>query len=152
MISRLQNGIPNSIEISQNVKIAAETLNSEKVFFSTAKKGTENMMKVKGSNEVYGIQMKGKKFNKQTKIINEEKLVQSYGENAIVNASFSAVAMIVGQYYMNEIDNKIDVIKDEIQSISCFLESEYQSKLERIISKIREIIQNKVIIRRNIVN
>ena len=143
-ISTFDNSIPNFVEIGQNIKNATEMLNSEKTFFSSAKKGTENMMKVKGSNEVYGIQMKGKKIGKQTKFLNEEKLVHSYGKNAIVNASFSAAAMVVGQYYMNEINNKMDVIKNDIQGISDFLDSEYKSKLEFIISKIREIIDNKI--------
>ena len=43
---------------------------------SYAKEGTEKMLGVKGTNEVYGIQMKDGAFNKQTKCIREDQLIE----------------------------------------------------------------------------
>lgn len=143
-ISIIDNYAPKSAMMSNNIKTANEILNKDKVFFSSAKKGTENMIKVKGTDKVLGTQKVGNKFSKQTKFSREDKLIKSYGKNAVVNAGFNAVSMVVGQYYMNEINDKLDTIQNNIKGISDFLDSEYQSKLAQIVSKMQEIIENKV--------
>lgn len=143
-ISMLDNYVPKTAIMSSNIKNASELLNNSRAFFSSAKKGTENMLKVKGSNEVYGVQMRGGKFSKQTKFLKEDEMIKSYGKDALVNAGFNAASMVVGQYYMNEINNKLDTIQNNIKGVSDFLDSEYQSKLTQIISKMKEIIDNKV--------
>lgn len=148
-ISIIENSIPNATIIGKNAKNATKMLNNERVFFSAAKEGTQNMLKVKGSKEVYGIQMAGSKFDKQTKFLNENDLIKACGKDQIINASFGAASMIVGQYYMNEINNKLDKIKCDIQGILDLLDSKYQSNLAQIISKMQEIIQNKIEILNN---
>lgn len=44
---------------------------------------------------------------------------------------------------MNEINNKLNDLKDEISDISDYLDSDYKSRLVHIISKMKEIIDNK---------
>ena len=44
---------------------------------------------------------------------------------------------------MNEINNKLNDLKDEISDISDYLYSDYKSRLVHIISKMKEIIDNK---------
>lgn len=148
-ISMIDNYASKSIIASHNIKNASELLKNDRAFFSAAKEGTENMLKVKGTNEHYGIQMAGNKFDKQTKFLSEDELMKSYGKDALVNAGFNVASMVVGQYYMNEINHKLDMLQDNIQEISDFLDSEYQGKLAQIISKMQEIIENKVEILKN---
>lgn len=148
-ISMIDNYASKSIIASRNIKNASELLKNDRAFFSAAKEGTENMLKVKGTNEHYGIQMAGNKFDKQTKFLSEDELMKSYGKDALVNAGFNVASMVVGQYYMSEINHKLDMLQDDIQEISDFLDSEYQGKLAQIISKMQEIIENKVEILKN---
>lgn len=148
-ISMIDNYASKSIIASHNIKNASELLKNDKAFFSAAKEGTENMLKVKGTNEHYGIQMAGNKFDKQTKFLSEEELMKFYGKDALVNAGFNVASMVVGQYYMSEINHKLDMLQDDIQEISDFLDSEYKGKLAQIISKMQEIIENKVEILKN---
>lgn len=102
------------------------------------------MMRVKGTNEVYGTQVIGNKFNKQTKFTNENQMIKNAGKYALINAGFNTASMIVGQYYMKEINNKLDELKEEINEISSYLDSEYKSRISYIVSKIQEIIENKI--------
>lgn len=148
-VAILDNLTSNSVMTGKNIKNATELLNNKRAFFSATKKGTENMIKVNGTNEVIGTQAINGKFNKQTKFLEENKLIQSSGKDALLNAGFSATSMVVGQYYMNEINNKLDVIEDGIQGISELLDSEFQGKLGQIISKMQEIIKNKIEILNN---
>lgn len=143
-ISIIDNTVANSVMIGKNLKNSTELLNNNRAFFSASKKGTENMMKVKGTNEVYGTQVIGNKFNKQTKFTKENQMIQKAGKDALINTGFNIASMIVGQYYMNEINNKLDDLKEEINVISDYLDSEYKSRLSYIISKIKEITENKL--------
>lgn len=142
-ISIIDNTVSNSSIIGRNIKNEKELLKNNRVFFSASKKGTGNMMRVKGTNQVYGTQVLGNRINKQTKFINENQIIKNVGKNAIVNAGFNMTSMVVGQYYMNEIDNKLDELKEEISDISDYLDSEYKGRLVHIISKMKEIIDNK---------
>ena len=76
-------------------------------------------------------------------------MVKSAGKNALINAGFSTASMIVGQYYMNEINNKLEDIRNDINEISNYLDSEYQGKVMNIISKLKEITDNKIEILNN---
>lgn len=142
-ISILDNSISKTAMVGKNLSTASKALNNDRAFFSAAKTGTENMMKVKGSNEVYGTQMINGKFSKQTQFLNEDKMVANMGKDAIVNAGFNAASMVVGQYYMSEINGKLENIQHDIDGIANFLDFQYQAKLMYIISKIQEVIENK---------
>ena len=142
-IAILDNAASKGIMAGQNIRNAGQLLKGDKAFFSAAKEGTENMLKVKGSDKVYGIQMKGKDFHKQTQFKNEGQLVERMTKNSLVNAGLNAASLIVGQYYLTEINEKMETMQHDINNISSYLDSEYQGKLEHIISKIKEIVDNK---------
>ncbi len=142
-VAILDNATSKGIMAGQNIKNAGQILKGDKAFFSASKEGTENMLKVKGSDKVYGIQMKGKEFHKQTQFKNEGQLVEGMTKNSLVNAGFNAASMVVGQYYMAEINEKMETMQHDIKNISNYLDSEYQGKIEHIISKIKEIVDNK---------
>lgn len=142
-IATIDNISAKSYVVGNNIKVATELAKNNRAFFSAAKEGTEKMLGVKGTNEVYGIQMKGGVFNKQTKFIRENQLIEASAKNAVVNASFNAASMVVGQYYMNEINGKLENIQNDIKNIQSDLDAEYQGKLIHIIAKIKEILDNK---------
>ena len=143
-ISMFDNVAPQAILMKNNAKVANELLNHNRTFLSTSKKDFENMMKVKNSpNEFYGTQKVGNKFSKQTKFKTEDKQIKAYGKNAITNAGFNVATMVVGQYYMSEINDKLKQMNEMLKDISSFQNSEYQSKVLHIVSKLGEIIDNK---------
>lgn len=149
-ISIIDNTIANSAIIGKNLKNGTELVNNNRAFFSAVKKGTENMQAVGKTGKVYGTQMvkdttsNRMLYNKQTVFTKEDVFVKNAGKNALVNAGFSTASMIVGQYYMNEINNKLDELKEEINEISGYLDSEYKSRISYIVSKIKEITENKI--------
>ena len=157
-ISTIDNVTPKSIIIGKNIKKGKQLLDDNRVYFSAIKEGTENMQAVGKTGKVYGTQMiKDKKtnrmlFDKQTEFTKEGVLVKSAGKDALVNAGFNAASMVVGQYYMAEINSKLENIENSINDISDFLDSGYQSKLMYIVSKLKEIIDNKVEILNNSVS
>ena len=151
----IDNILPKSVIAGKNIKSSKELLNNNRAFFSAAKKGTENMQHVGKTGKVYGSQMVKAKdsnrmlYNKQTEFTKEDMLINSAGKNALINAGFNAASIIVSQYYMNEINNKLENIQNNINEISEFLDNEYQSKIIQIVSKLKEITDNKLDILNN---
>ena len=96
-ISILDNSISKTAIVGKNPETASKALNNDRAFFSATKLGTENMMKVKGSNELYGTQMVNGKFSKNTKFLREDKMMANIGKDALINAGFNAASM-VGEY------------------------------------------------------
>ncbi len=154
-IGTIDNMLPKSAIIGNNIKNGTELLTNKRAFFSALKNGTENMQSVGNTGRVYGNQMIKDKstnrmlFNKQTEFTKEDALIKSAGKNALVNAGFNTASMIVGQYYMNEINNKLEDIQNDISEISNYLDSEYKGKVMHIISKLKEITDNKIKILNN---
>lgn len=142
-ISMLDNSIAKTTIVGKNLGTASKALSNNRAFFSTTRKGTENMMKVKGSNELYGTQMINGKFSKNTKFLNEDKMMANMGKDALVNAGFSAASMVVGQYYMSEVNDKLENIQHDVNEIANFLDTQFQAKLLYIISKIEEVLENR---------
>ena len=101
-ISLVDNSIVKSVVIGKNLKTSKKLLNNSRAFFSASKNGTENMLSVKGTNMVYGTQMKDGLFNTNTKFTREDDLIKSASQNSLVNAGFGTASMIVGQYYKRE--------------------------------------------------
>ena len=147
--------LPKSAIIANNVKSGTKLLDNNRAFFSAVRKGTENMQPVGKTGKVYGSQMIKDKssnrmlYNAQTEFTREDALVKSAGKNALVNAGFNTASLVVGQYYMNEINNKLEDIKNDINEISDYLDSEYQGKVMHIVSKLKEITDNKIEILNN---
>lgn len=144
----IDNVIPKASAVGKNINTSKELLNNNRAFFSAAKKGTENMIQPKGTNQLIGTQLVNGKF-KQTKFTSEDVLVKSAGKNALVNAGFNAASMVVGQYYMSEINDKLQNIQNNINDIQSDMDSEYQGKLMNIVSKIKEVMDNKIEILNN---
>ena len=63
-------------------------------------------------------------------------------EKAISNTIASAIgvtAMIVGQYYMNQINSELTKINEEISKINSFQNNEYKSKILALVIQIKRI-------------
>lgn len=148
-LATIDNVLPKSTIIANNIKNGTELLNKKRTFFSATKKGTENMLSVGRTNKVYGTQMikdkttNRKLFDKNTEFTREDSLIKATGKNALVNAGFNVASIAVGQYYMSEINSELEDIKKDINEISNYLDTEYQGKMMHIIAKLKEVVENK---------
>ncbi|MCH5180018.1 MAG: hypothetical protein J1F32_02250 [Erysipelotrichales bacterium] len=71
---------------------------------------------------------------------------------SIANAATAAMnlaSMVVGQYYMSQINSKLNTISDDISAISNFQNSEYKSKVKSLIIQITAIAEFQVEILEN---
>jgi hypothetical protein len=126
----------------KNIKNVKEV--SGKVLFSASEKDAQKMLSA-GKNQFYGTQIssKTKKITDQTKFTKETGLTKNMTKQQLTSAGFNAASMVVGQYYMSEINDKLEEISNSVNDISNFQDSEYQGKILHIVSKMEEILDNQ---------
>ena len=151
-LSKIDNVAPKVSNIASSSKNAVELAKNGKVLFSASVEDANKMINV-GKNKVIGTQIdviKNKKlgrkknlFTGQTQFTKETGLTKKLTKQQLTNAGMNAASMVVGQYYMSEINDKLEDIKNSIDKISDFQDSEYLSKVLHIFSKINEITENQ---------
>lgn len=151
-LSKIDNVAPKASNIASSSKNAVELAKNGKVLFSASVEDANKMINV-GKNKVIGTQIdviKNKKlgrsknlFTGQTQFTKETGLTKDLTKQQLTNAGMNAASMVVGQYYMSEINDKLEDIKNSIDNISNFQDSEYLSKLLHTCSKINEITENQ---------
>lgn len=65
------------------------------------------------------------------------------------SAAMGVAAMVVGQYYMEQINNQLGEINDGISKISDFQDNEYRSRVFSLITHVKEIAKFQVEILEN---
>lgn len=143
-LATIDNLTPKVIETNKNMKNVKELAKSGKVLFSVSENDARNMLSA-GKNKFYGTQVSPttKKITAQTKFTKETVLTKNVTKQQLKSAGFNVASMVVGQYYMSEINDKLEKIGNSIDEISKFQDSEYQSKVLHIVSKMEEILENQ---------
>lgn len=146
----INNLTPKVVNSFKNIKNVQELSKKGKVLFSVNEKDVKNMM-VAGKNKYYGTQVSSqtKKITGQTKFTKETGLSKNITKQQLTGVGFNMASAVVGQYYMSEINDKLEIISANIDKISNFQDCEYQSKLLHIVSKLREILDYQDEILRN---
>ena len=67
--------------------------------------------------------------------------LQSVATNQAVSLAFNVASIIVGQYYMTQINFELDKISDNIDRISEFQHDQYLSKITSTIKELKEIFE-----------
>lgn len=134
--------------IANSSKIAVELANSGRVIFSASAEDAAKMIK-NGEGKYLGTQVSkienlltGKRknsFTGQAQFTKENNLVNSIKKEELTNITMNAASMVVGQYYMSEINDKLEEMKESIDKISSYQKDEYSSRIVSTWSKIDEI-------------
>ena len=134
--------------IANSSKIAVELANSGRVIFSASAEDAAKMIK-NSEGKYLGTQVSkienlltGKRknsFTGQTQFTKESSLIDNVKKQELTNITMNAASMVVGQYYMSEINDKLEEMKESIDKISAYQKDEYSSRIVSTWSKIDEI-------------
>lgn len=62
---------------------------------------------------------------------------------AVASSAMNVASMVVGQYYMAEINSELNAINDNIEKVSKFQNNEYKGKIMTILSEVKEILDHQ---------
>lgn len=67
-----------------------------------------------------------------------QKALDKLANSNITSAAMNAVSMVVGQYYMSQINHQLDEISDSLDDIASFQENEFKSKIYALIAEVQK--------------
>lgn len=142
ILSRIDGIIPKTIQIAANTAVVSSFQNaasSGQLFRISIPKGS-TLAKSKTMNGAFRGFVKGAdgKIASQANLVPMDKKVGA-GMAAVnvVNATMAVAAMIVGQYYMTQINNQLESISQEIGKIADFQKTEYESRVNAIVGRLK---------------
>lgn len=140
-IAKINQMIPTLFKMGKAVN---SMKNAEDLFRVIIPKGA-NLM---GSDKIRGIYTYGNGIAGHVelkKVVSKNMMKAKEG----LSVAMAIGSMVVGQYYMDQINNKLEMISDDISKIQNFQNNEYRSKVASLVVHIKEISDFKAEILEN---
>ena len=149
VLSLVSNVAPNMLQVINSTKIAKEAKDAVDAISETGK--LYRVVIPKGAKLFDSKAMMGAKragFIDAAGNLGQANLVladgadnalQNVATNQVVSSAFNVASMVVGQYYMTQINGELDKISQSVDRISSFQNNEYLSKITATIKQIKEI-------------
>ncbi len=155
LLDRIDGVIPGTMQAVVNSAVVANyshsALATGQVYQAIVPAGE----KLSKSLDIEGA-VRGFTQNKEGKISNVANFVdvdktpaQNLAAANAVNAVMGVASMVVGQYYMTQINNQLDKVSDQLKNIETFQKSELKGKIFALIASIQksatfqyEVLQN----------
>lgn len=162
LIERIDGVIPGTLQVIAN----AAAIHG----YNKAVRAAGNLYQViipKGEKLVNSKEIKGASraiFRDAEKIKGQANLVpvdanmgKGLAAMNVANAAMGVAAMVVGQYYMTQINNKLEDISDGVKQIADFLNNEFKSRVYALVAEVQkystfrmEIMENKELLNRQL--
>lgn len=146
LIAKIDSVIPGAIQAAANTGAAKN--------YQQAAKEAGQLYRVKIPKGEHLVKAKGKKdavrgfYRDKKGIKGHAELIPVDGDMGkematmnVANAAMGVAAMVVGQYYMTQINDQLSEINQEIGNIASFQKNEYLGKIQAIILEIQRCSQ-----------
>ena len=137
ILAQVSNLLPGLLQTGNSINNVARIIRNGPVYKAIMPAGA----KLAKSKDVEGA-FRGM-FHGASGIKGQANLVKVKSGAAIATNSVSAVmnvsSLIVGQYYMNQINAELDVISEGIDQIQSFQDNEYRSKVFSLVAHVKRI-------------
>ena len=151
LIARVSEIAPNFLQIANTSKVVADAGEAVKGMGELYRAIIPNGAKLMDSKVLQGAKRGG--FIDVNNNLGQANLVkvdvdgalQKVASNQVATSAFNVASMVVGQYYMTQINGELDAISDNVSRISNFQNNEYLSKITATIKQIREISEYQAI-------
>lgn len=137
ILAQVSNSLPGLFQTGNSINNVAQIVRNGTVYKAILPAGAKLAKSKDIEGAVRGI------FHGATGIKGQANLVKIESGTAIATNSISAAmnvsSLIVGQYYMKQINAELDVISDGIDKIQSFQENEYRSKVFSLVAHVKRI-------------
>lgn len=137
ILAQVSNLLPGLFQTGNSINNVAQIIRNGPVYKAIIPEGAK-LAKSKGMENAYRSICLGDKG-----IEGQANLVKVESGTAIAANSVSAVmnisSLIVGQYYMKQINDELDVISEGIDQIKSFQDNEYRSKVFSLVAHVKRI-------------
>jgi len=151
VISKIKSAVPELAAIIANSGVAVQgaQLANAGVYQAILPAGKELANSTDMQNAVRGFFRQGKGIGGQANFLRADGTVDKIASVNMANAIMGTAALVVGQYYMKQINFELMVMKESISRISDFQMEEYQSRVLTLVTQVRRISDFKAEILEN---
>lgn len=151
VISRITSAVPEAIQALANTAIAAEgmQLANAGVYIAKLPSGAQLVKSQEMQNAVRGFYKNGAAIKGQANFLAADGTMEKIAAMNLANVAMGAASLVVGQYYMKQINAELLEMNNGISRISEFQDNEYKSKVLALMTQIKRMSDFKTEILEN---
>ena len=152
VISRIASAVPGVVQALANSAAVTEGMKLAKEGVYTAKlpSGAKLVKSKEMENAVRGFFRKGANIEGQANFLSVDGTMEKIASMNLANVAMGAASLVVGQYYMKQINDNLIEVKNGISRISEFQENEYKSKVMALMTQVKRMTDFKTEILENV--
>lgn len=141
VLARVAGLIPELAQVGSSVQRTAKTIqkSGEVLYKAVIPKGAKLAKSKSMNGAVRGFYHGKKGIAGHANWVEQQATTGTEVASGAISSAMNIASMIVGQYYMTQINSELEVIRDEIGAISSFQNDEFKGRVESLIDHIKEI-------------
>ena len=149
LLARIDNAVPGALQVignagaAQNAQQAIQ--NMGQLYQAIIPQGAKLVNAKDMDGAVRGFYRYAKGIQGQAHLVPVDgNPAQGLAAINVANAAMGAAAMVVGQYYMTQINNQLGEINIELDKIATFQDKEYQGRIYALVAAVQKCSQFQV--------
>lgn len=140
VINRIVRAVPEAAMMVGNAAVAAEAAGVAQagVFQAILPSGAQLVNSQATEGAVRGFFQQGGKIAGQAEFMAVDGAMDKIAAMNIANAAMGAASLVVGQYYMKQINAELGAISDSISKLEKFYKNEYKSRVITLVSQVKQ--------------
>lgn len=140
VINRIFSVVPGAAQVVGNAAVAAEAAGVAQagVFQAILPSGAQLVNSQATEGAVRGFFQQGGKIAGQAEFMAVDGAMDKIAAMNIANAAMGVASLVVGQYYMNQINAELGAISDSISKLEKFYKNEYKSRVITLVSQVKQ--------------
>ena len=145
VISRIMSAVPEAAKVVANSAVAAEGLQLAKsgVYMAKLPSGAQLVKSQEMQGAVRGFFKSGSTIKGQANFLSVDGTMEKIAQMNLANVAMGAASMVVGQYYMKQINTELLAVNNGISKLADFQDNEYKSKVLALSMQVKRIADYK---------
>lgn len=145
VISRVMSAVPDVAKVVANSAVAAEGVQLAKsgIYMAKLPSGAQLVKSQEMQGAVRGFFKSGSSIKGQANFLSVDGTMEKIAQMNLANVAMGAASMVVGQYYMKQINTELLAVNNGLSKISEFQDNEYKSKVLTLAMQVQRIVDFK---------
>ena len=145
VISRVMSAVPEAAKMIANTAGVAEGLQlaNAGIYMAKLPSGAQLVKSQEMQDAVRGFYKSGATIKGQANFLSVDGTVEKIAQMNLANVAMGAASLVVGQYYMKQINTELLAVNNGISRIAEFQDNEYKSKVLALTMQVKRITDFK---------
>lgn len=145
VISKVVSAVPEVAKMVANSAVAAEGLQLAKsgIYMAKLPSGAQLVKSQEMQGAVRGFFKNGSTIKGQANFLSVDGTMEKIAQMNLANVAMGAASLVVGQYYMKQINTELLAVNNGLSRIADFQDNEYKSKVLALTIQVKRIADFK---------